>query len=400
MEVLLVGPDRTRAQVCGDDIVTRLLLAHPPQGVSYTHFEAALGQGRLVRSRRAAAWLASLVMHSRPPAGIPYAWGPLPPLPYRLLGKLLPDRPDEDIQWLGLRPGHGFDLVHAWDYPVHLGPARTRPPVVLHVGTGNTDLLANYYGLPPGLHARLVRRDTWLLRRLGVLHDLYNASGAAAVVVPSRYAWSLHVAAGVPEARLRLIRLGLDAPPESALGARRDPAVCRFTLVGHQLWRKGGRALLDAFARVRRKHPEARLTLVSAVAPEELGIEPSGVTIHSALPREAIYRDIYPATDVFVLPSQAEGYGMAAVEAMGFGLPVIASRISALQELITEEETGLLVPPNEPDALAAAMIRLMEDPALRRRLGAAGRARFLAEHEIGICQQALRTVYGEATGAS
>ncbi|MEB3220688.1 MAG: glycosyltransferase family 4 protein [Candidatus Sericytochromatia bacterium] len=396
MEVLLVGPDRARPQVCGDDIVTRLLLAHPPAGVRYTHHAAALEQGRICRAHWGRAWLASLVMHSRPPAGVPYAWGPLPPLPYRLLGKLLPDRPDEDIQWLGLRPGHGFDLVHAWDYPVQLGPARGRPPVVLHVGTGNTDLIANYYHLPPDLHARLARRDTWLLRRLGVLHDLYSTREAAAVVVPSRYAWALHRAAGVPEAKLRVIRIGLDAPADEVLGAGRDPCVCRFTLVGHQLWRKGGRALLEAFDRVRRSHPEARLTLVSAVAPEDLGIDPAGVTIHPQLSREAIYRDIYPATDVFVLPSRAEGYGMAAVEAMGFGLPVIATRISALQELVEDEVTGLLVPPDDPAQLAAAMARLLEDATLRARLGAAGRNAFLTQHEIGACQAALRGVYDEA----
>jgi glycosyltransferase involved in cell wall biosynthesis len=395
VEVLLVGPDRSVAQVCGDDVVTRLLLAHPPAGVRYTHFEAAIRQGRVARARWGRAWLASLMMHSRPPAGVPYAWGPLPPLQYRLLGKLLPDRPDEDIQWLGLRPRHGFDLVHAWDYPVHLGPARGRPPVVLHVGTGNADLLANYYGLSPSLQARLARRDTWLLRRLGVLHDLYSTAGAAAVVVPSQYAWSLHRAAGVPEDKLRLIRLGLDAPRSEALGARREPGLCRFTLVGHQLWRKGGRALLAAFDRVRRRHPEARLTLVSAVAAEELGIDPTGVTIHPALSRDAIYRDIYPSTDVFVLPSRAEGYGMAAVEAMGFGVPVIASRIAALQELVEDDVTGLLVPPDDVDALTAAMVRLLEDSALRARLGASGRARFMAEHEIGVCQAALRRVYDE-----
>ncbi|MEB3328726.1 MAG: glycosyltransferase family 4 protein [Candidatus Sericytochromatia bacterium] len=396
MEVLLVGPDRSVAQVCGDDVLTRLLLAHPPPGVRYTHLATALQAGVVARTRWGRAWLASLVMHSRPPAGVPYAWSGLPPLPYRLLGRVWPDRPDEDIQWLRLRPGHGFDLVHAWDYPVHLGRRGSRPPVVLHTGTGNTDLLTSYYALPPALTARLARRDARLLRALGVLHDLYSTRDAAAVVVPSRYAWDLHRAAGVPEGKLRLIRLGLDAPPEASLGTRREPGTVRFTLVGHQLWRKGGRALLAAFDRVRRRHPEARLTLVSAVDPEALGLSLEGVTIHPGLPRDAIYRDIYPATDVYVLPSLAEGYGMSAVEAMGFGLPVVATRISALQELVEDEVTGLLVPPDDPEALARAMIRLLEAPALRARLGAAGRARFLAEHEVGVCQAAMRRVYDEA----
>lgn len=399
MRVLLVGPDRATAQVNGDDVVTRLLRSHPPPGVAYAHFADGLREGWLARSHPARAWLASLVMHSRPPAGVPYRWGALPPLPYRLLGKLLPDRPDEDVQWLRLGDPGRFDLVHAWDYPIHLEPVRGRPPVVLHCGTGNTDLLVNYYGIPPAQAARLAARDRRLLRGLGVLHDLYNAAPAAAVIVPSRYAWDLHVAAGVPETRLRLVRIGFadplagGEPPD-----RRDPATCRFTLVGHQFRRKGGRALVAAFDRLRKVHPEARLTIVSAVDPAELGVPLDGVTIHPGLPRERIYGEIYPATDVYLLPSLAEGYGMSVVEAMSFGLPVIASRISALPELVEDGVSGLLAPPDDEDALLDAMKRLSEDAALRRRMGAAGRARFLAEHEVGVTNAGLLAVYREALG--
>ncbi len=396
MRVLLISPDRSVAQICGDDIVTRLLRDHPPPGVAYTHFSEGLRAGWLTRGHPARAWAASLVMHSRPPAGVAYTWGPLPPLPFRVLGRLLPDRPDEDVQWLRLAdPGH-FDLVHAWAYPLHLEPRRGRPPVVLHCGTGNSDLLLNYYGLDPALATRLATRDRRLLRALGVLHDLYSTDGAAAVVVPSRYAWDLHVAAGVPEQRLRLVRLGFEDPVPAGQADLREPATCRFTLVGHQFWRKGGRALVAAFDRLRRLHPEARLTIVSAVRPDELGVPSDGITIFPGLPRETIYSQIYPATDVYMLPSLAEGYGMSVVEAMSFGLPVIASRISALPELVEDGATGLLTPPDDADALFQAMKRLLEDAALRRRMGAASRARFLAEHVVDVTNQALLEVYLEA----
>lgn len=396
MRVLLVSPDRSVAEICGDDIVTRLLRDHPPPGVTYTHFADGLRAGWLKRSHPARAWASSLVMHSRPPAGVPYAWGPLPPLRYRLVGKALPDRPDEDVQWLALDDPARFDLVHAWDYPLHLEPRRGRPPVVLHCGTGNTDLLLNYYGMAPALAARLATRDRRLLRALGVLHDLYNAADAAAVVVPSRYAWDLHVAAGVPERQLRLIRLGFEDPAATGPVDRRDPATCRFTLVGHQFWRKGGRALVAAFDRLRRLHPEARLTIVSAVRPEELGVPLDGITLIPGLPRETIYGEIYPATDVYLLPSLAEGYGMSVVEAMSFGLPAIASRLSALPELVEDGVSGLLTPPDDADALFEAMKRLLEDAALRRRMGQAARARFLAEHEVGVTNEALLAVYRDA----
>ena len=396
MRVLLVSPDRSSAEICGDDIVTRLLRDRPPEGVTYTHFAEALRAGWLTRSHRARAWAASLVMHSRPPAGVPFSWGPLPPLRYRVLGRLWPDRPDEDVQWLRLDDPGRVDLVHAWAYPLHLEPRRARPPVVLHAGTGNTDLLLNYYRLTPGHAARLARRDGRLLRALGVMHDLYSTRGAAAVVVPSRYAWDLHVAAGVPEHLLRLVRLGFADPAATGPLDRREPGVCRFTLVGHQFLRKGGRALVAAFDRLRRLHPEARLTIVSAVRPEDLGVSLDGITLIPSLPREAIYGEVYPATDVYLLPSLAEGYGMSVVEAMSFGLPVIASHISALPELVAEGTTGLLTPPDDADALFEAMKRLLEDAALRRRLGEAGRARFLAEHVAEVTNAALHGIYRDA----
>lgn len=399
MRVLLVGPDRATAQVNGDDIVTRLLRARPPDGVAYETLAEALAAGHARRDRWASAWLASLVMHSRPPAGVAYGWGLAPPLPYRLLGKLLPDRPDEDIQWFDLPDPRRYDLIHAWSHPVGLGPRRVRPPVVLHTGTGNTDLLLNYYGIAAGDVSRLQARDRWLLGSLGVLHDLYNADQAAAVVVPSRYAWDLHVALGVPERLLRLVRIGFAAPPASEVGRLRVPGEVRFALVGHHFARKGGRALAIAFDRLRRAHPEARLTIVSAVPPEALGVPLDGISLIQALPRDAVYGEVYPAADVYLLPSLAEGYGMSVVEAMSFGLPVIASRLSALPELVADGETGLLVPPDDADALHDAMRQLLVDPALRARMGAAGRARFLAEHEVGVTNAVLKKVYDQAVSS-
>src|SRR5205085_7244813 len=84
------------------------------------------------------------------------------------------------------------------------------------------------------------------------------------------------------------------------------------------------------------------------------------------------------AADVAVLPSLQEGLGVAALEAMAAARPVVASRVGGLGEAVVHGETGLLVPPADPGALAAALARLIGDPALRVRLGAAGRARVLA----------------------
>ena len=87
----------------------------------------------------------------------------------------------------------------------------------------------------------------------------------------------------------------------------------------------------------------------------------------------------YGRAAVVACPSRREGFGVVAAEAMAHGRPVVASAVGGLLDLVSHEETGLLVPPGDADALRAALDRLLGDPALRRRLGDAARARARAE---------------------
>ncbi|NCU01585.1 glycosyltransferase [Candidatus Macondimonas diazotrophica] len=84
--------------------------------------------------------------------------------------------------------------------------------------------------------------------------------------------------------------------------------------------------------------------------------------------------DYLAALDVFVFPSREEGLGSTLIDAMVQGLPIVASRVGGIPELIEHERTGLLVPPGDAAALAAALARLTGDPDLRRRLGSAAQA--------------------------
>ncbi|AUX29734.1 MULTISPECIES: glycosyltransferase family 4 protein [Sorangium] len=85
--------------------------------------------------------------------------------------------------------------------------------------------------------------------------------------------------------------------------------------------------------------------------------------------------DLLLAADFFVLPSRDEGLPLAVLEAMARSLPVVVTPVGGVPEVVRSEEHGLLVPVDDPDALAAAIERLARDPALRRRLGEAGHAR-------------------------
>ncbi len=93
-----------------------------------------------------------------------------------------------------------------------------------------------------------------------------------------------------------------------------------------------------------------------------------------------------PRYDVFVLPSRSEGFPLTMVEAMLAGLPIVATPVGSIAEAITDGETGLLVPVNDVEALATALVRLRDDYELRVRLGTRGQAvaeaRFTVEHMV------------------
>jgi 2-deoxystreptamine N-acetyl-D-glucosaminyltransferase/2-deoxystreptamine glucosyltransferase len=102
---------------------------------------------------------------------------------------------------------------------------------------------------------------------------------------------------------------------------------------------------------------------------EELAIT-ARVTMHGAVPSAG---HALPQMAVLVLPSQAEGFGIVLVEAMAAGVPVVATNVPGIRDVVTHEETGLLVPVGSPEAIAAAISRLVDEPEMRQRLVAAGK---------------------------
>ena len=179
----------------------------------------------------------------------------------------------------------------------------------------------------------------------------------------------------------------------------------RLLFVGRLAAVKGVLVLLRAFAQARATHPDAELVLVGdgserpkieALA-RELGLG-DAVIFRGFLNQDEVAAEL-AAADLFVLPSFAEGVPVVLMEAMASQLPVIATRIAGIGELVEPGHAGLLVPPGDDVALAEAIDQLLADPEARAAMGQAGRQKVEAEFDIAKEAETLNRYLTEVIAA-
>jgi glycosyltransferase involved in cell wall biosynthesis len=209
---------------------------------------------------------------------------------------------------------------------------------------------------------------------------------------------------GVDEAR---IGCGSGAALRRAVGAGPDDVV--FTLIGRINRLKGHSIFLDAAERfVTQCTDNARFLIVgdSFAGHEHFSdavdrrIEASDALRGRAirLPHVADVADVYAASDVIVVPSvEPESFGLVAVEGMAAGLPVIASRIGALPEVVEDQRTGILIDPGRTPSLLAAIKELSRAPTRRATMGRAGRERYESHFRVERYVKEFSGVYTEIT---
>jgi glycosyltransferase involved in cell wall biosynthesis len=179
-----------------------------------------------------------------------------------------------------------------------------------------------------------------------------------------------------------VIRNGIDAAGRPVAHPGTNPV--RLVTVGRLQAPKDPLTFIRALGRMTERHWTATLVGDGVDRPSvESEVRRLGLGEAVALPgtRDDVI-EILAASQVFVLSSRSEALPVSILEAMAAGLPIVASRVGGVAELVVEGETGLLVPPGRPDVLAGAIERLIDDPGLRERMGAAARVRVEAEFAV------------------
>lgn len=226
----------------------------------------------------------------------------------------------------------------------------------------------------------------WPRLRLAALSRLEAraARRADGVVVTSEYCREVvHGAYGVAPGRQTVVPEGIDLEAWGDLPPS-EPFAEGYTVlsVARQYPRKNTATLLRAFDRVRKNRSDVRLRVIGG-GPElerlrrlvrRLGLE-GPVRLEGEVAELQQVQEAYAGADVFCLPSLQEGFGIVFLEAMATGLPIVAGDAAAVPEVVRDGDTGLLVDPRDPGAVAGALLRLLEDAGLRRSMGQAGRKR-------------------------
>lgn len=196
-----------------------------------------------------------------------------------------------------------------------------------------------------------------------------------AQVIRSRYA--------LPEARLRVCHKSVEARRFASavpLRAGLPPHPPRILFVGGNMQRKGLPTLIEAAPRVLEIFPDAEFWIV--------GLDPSQRKMEALCERKGVRHSfrflgwqpqeampgLMAQCDAFAMPSLTEAFGVALLEAMASGLPVISTRVGGIVEIVRDGENGLLIPPDAPADLARAIISLLNDSGRRAQLAAAGLA--------------------------
>jgi glycosyltransferase involved in cell wall biosynthesis len=230
----------------------------------------------------------------------------------------------------------------------------------------------------------VTRRMDYPIAKGWYTDQLYNRS-VDGVIAISQPIVELLADAGIDRNKIRLIHSGVDLKRFELANRARDPnsdvPVIGMTAVMEE--RKGHRYLLEAAALLKKQGRRIRYLLAGEGSLKaELERSVGSLGLNEEVSFAGFVSDVptfLRAIDIFVMPSLFEGLGVAALEAMAAGKPVVASKVGGLAETVNDSITGFLIPPRDPGALAAALKKLIANKSMAQEMGVQARRR-IEEH--------------------
>lgn len=253
-----------------------------------------------------------------------------------------------------------FDLV--FQLRTMYAPGYPPGPWPYAILVDNTYVLSNRH-YPPWAPMGPLEKSRWL--------ELERVTYHQALAVFARTHWvrnSLIEDYGLPPERAVWVGTGCHFALETLPESKESDDGRTVLFVGKDFKRKGVPTLLEAFVLVRRRLPDARLILVG----RDMSIHQDGVEVVGKVMDRSSLRKLYSQASVFVLPSHFEPCSNVIPEAMAHRLPCIVTTAGGLADLVSDGETGYVIPPGRPDVLADRILDLLSDPAKRRRMGECG----------------------------
>jgi glycosyltransferase involved in cell wall biosynthesis len=272
----------------------------------------------------------------------------------------------------------GYDLIHSffWDVRVYEIPW-------IHESDQAFGQFMEGYASARGF-MRTIAVDLFSLH--------LNASQCRAVIAWSEWAKRGYIEDGVDPSKIFVI------PPsfEQVFGKKRHEGK-NILFIGRDYVRKGGRVALEVFEALK-EFPDARLIYVGQVADEEIATRIKRnrrIRYFPSVSRSVLENQIFPISDLFFLPTRADAFAISVVEAMSRGIPVVASNVCALPEILQNGVSGLLSPPDEFSAFKRNITSLLVDANRMRRMGEEARKRVGGLFGIDRTNRSLRELYAK-----
>jgi len=283
------------------------------------------------------------------------------------------------------------------------GLARATGAALIHANGSRAMAYAGAAGrlasCPTLWHVRIADSDGLLDRALCAMATLVVATSRG---VARRFSWApakirvvpngIDLARFAPRAPSATLRAALQLPPSAPIAVS----------VGRHVPEKGYRHLIDAAALLEQTKPGVHWVLVGdGELRSELEAQARRLDLASRVHftgSRSDVADLLALADVFALPSESEGFGRVLVEAMAMGRAIVATNVGGIPDIVLDGETGVLVEPADPVALAQAVRGLLDDPARAARLAEAGRQRAESTFSLGAHVDGVERVWDEVLG--